>query len=238
MKVLALNGSPRGTESNTDRLLQPLLAGAAEAGASVQTLYAAKLKVADCIGCFGCWTKTPGQCVLEDDMTMVLQEYQAADLVIWATPLYYYGMTARLKRIMERLLPLNLPYIEKRGNHYTHPPRYPERRGKVLLLANCGFPERHHFNALEQQFRQMDHQEQVFVGSIFCTAGEFLRYLPIPWYRQALREAGKQLVTDGCIAEATQAVLNRDFVDIQTFLQYANASWEAADVAVQPGGKE
>lgn len=225
MKILALNGSPRARKSNTNRLLEPFLAGAREAGAQTEIIYAAELNIKDCLGCFSCWNKTPGCCILKDDMVAVLEKIKCADIVVWATPLYHFGMTARLKRIMERTLPLCKPYIVKRGDHYSHPHRYAEQNTKNLLISNCGFPERHHFDALVEQFKVLSAVENALIGAILCPAGEILAHLDCPWYFDALRRAGQEVVTGGCVSAETMAILAKDFIPLEIFLEKANESW-------------
>jgi len=231
-KILALNGSPRARNSNTDKLLKAFLAGAEQAGAQTEIVYAADLNVKDCLGCFGCWKKTPGCCVLKDDMPPLLDKIRFANIVVWATPLYHYGMTARLKRIMERTLPLCKPYIVKRGAHYGHPSRYPEQDAKNMLIANCGFPERHHFDALVEQFRHLSMAGNELIGAVLCPAGEVLAHIDCPWYFEAVRCAGQEIVTSGCISSETAAVLAKDFIPLEMFLRNANACWNVpGDIA-------
>ena len=94
MKVLALNSSPRGGgQSKTEFLLNHLVQGMQEAGAEVEVVALRKKKINHCIGCFTCWTKTPGVCLHQDDMTKELfPKWLAADLVVYATPtLSLYG---------------------------------------------------------------------------------------------------------------------------------------------------
>ena len=99
MKVLALNSSPRGGgQSRTEWMLNHLVTGMQAAGAEVEKIDLRKKKINYCIGCFTCWTKTPGQCLHKDDMTQELfPKYIAADLVVYATPLYHFTLNAECK---------------------------------------------------------------------------------------------------------------------------------------------
>jgi multimeric flavodoxin WrbA len=146
MNILAINGSPRRRDSNTDRILQPFLRGAADAGAACETVYAAELEVKDCVGCFACWAQTPGVCVFNDDMVTLLAKIRRADILVWATPVYHFGMNVRLRRIVERTLPLNLPYMLKKGDRFRHPARYHDGPSQTALIANCGFPDPSNFD--------------------------------------------------------------------------------------------
>jgi len=229
IKILAINGSPRGRTSNTDKILQPFLAGAKEAGAVTETVYAVDLDVHDCTGCFSCWKKTPGKCIFNDDMPALLEKIRNVDVIVWATPLYYYGMTARLQRVMERTLPLVMPYIIKQGEHFGHPLRYQDYPKATVLISNCGFIERYYFDALLKQFSILDKQERSLDNTILCTAGELLAVpeaeQQILWYLDAAYEAGKEFITAGKISAQTATILSKDFVTVETFVAMANASW-------------
>jgi multimeric flavodoxin WrbA len=88
-------------------MLNALVAGMQEAGAEVETVHLRQKKIRHCIGCFTCWTKTPGTCVHKDDMTQELfPKWLAADIVIYGTPLYHFTVNAQLKTFIERTLPV------------------------------------------------------------------------------------------------------------------------------------
>jgi len=95
MKVLALNSSPRtGRDSKTELMLNALVEGMREAGAEVEVVNLREKTIKNCIGCFTCWTKTPGICVHKDDMTKELfTKWLESDLAVYATPLYHYTVT-------------------------------------------------------------------------------------------------------------------------------------------------
>jgi len=230
MKFLCINGSPRGRKSNTQVLVEAFLEGAAREGASGETLFASELSVKDCVGCFSCWNVTPGVCVHKDDMPQVLEKMREADVLIWATPLYHYGMTARLKRILERTLPLVKPWMIKDGEHFGHPLRYEGKPWKMIAISNCGFPEPHHFHALKAHFLQLlEGHEENFLGTAFCTAGELLRVpecrpLVAP-YLDMVRKAGEEVVRQGFIPEEISSALSCPLVDVETFVLEANKSW-------------
>ena len=229
-KILCINGSPRGRRSNTQVLVEAFFEGASREGASGETLFASELSVNDCMGCFACWNVTPGICVHKDDMPGVLEKMREADLILWATPLYHYGMTARLKRILERTLPLVKPWMVKDGEHFGHPFRYEGNPWKMVVVSNCGFPEPHHFHALKVHFLQLlEGHEENLLGTIFCTAGEMLRVPAcrplVEPYLEKVRNAGAEVMRLGCITEETASFLARPFVDVETFVLEANKSW-------------
>jgi len=104
MKVMAINSSARvGKESKTEIVLDHLVKGMREAGADVDVVNLQKKKINYCIGCFTCWSKTPGQCIHKDDMSKELfPKYVESDLIVMATPLYHYTVNALLPGAIHR----------------------------------------------------------------------------------------------------------------------------------------
>jgi len=97
--VLGIYGSPR-KGGNTDRLLDRALEGAQEAGAKVKSIYARRLKISGCVECAGC--DETGKCVIEDDMHSIYPLFQEADVIILASPNFFYNVTAQVKLIIDR----------------------------------------------------------------------------------------------------------------------------------------
>lgn len=88
MKVTIFNGSPRGEKSNTHLIVEPLLEGAADAGARTKEVFLVERDIKHCLGCFSCWGQSPGQCVHHDDMLPLLELFVDSDYVGFATPVY------------------------------------------------------------------------------------------------------------------------------------------------------
>ena len=99
MKVLGIYGSPR-KEGNSDLLLDQALEGARSAGAEVSSIYVRDLTFSGCIECGGCG-KT-GVCVLKDDMQPLYPKIKEAEVIILATPIFFYGFTAPIKALIDR----------------------------------------------------------------------------------------------------------------------------------------
>ena len=113
MKITVFNGSPRGKRGNTFIMADEFLRGAEAAGAQVEQVLLVQKKISHCTGCFRCWVKTPGKCVIEDDMTVLLEKIMATDVIVFATPLYVDNVTGLMKNFMDRILPLGEPYLVK-----------------------------------------------------------------------------------------------------------------------------
>jgi len=99
MIVLGVMGSPR-LESNTDLLLDEALRGAQSQGAEVEKLIVDKLNIAPCREYYGCLRD--GNCVIRDDMDGVYPKLIAADVVIVASPMFFYGLTSQVKALIDR----------------------------------------------------------------------------------------------------------------------------------------
>lgn len=99
LQVVGLAGSPR-RGGNTETLLDRFLAGAVSAGASVQKVAVADLRIAGCIACDGCWQD--GRCVVQDDFQQVHEKLLLADVIAVAAPLFFWGLPAQLKALIDR----------------------------------------------------------------------------------------------------------------------------------------
>ena len=107
MKIAVLNGSPK--VGNTAAMVNAFKQGAEEAGHEVEVLHVGKMKIAGCLGCEYCHTKGEGKCVQQDDMAKVMPAYLDADMVVYASPIYYFGMTAQLSAAIQRVYAIGKP---------------------------------------------------------------------------------------------------------------------------------
>jgi hypothetical protein len=90
--------------------------------------------VAHCVGCFGCWVKTPGQCVIDDRGRAFALELMETDELIIVSRLYCGGFSPDVKAFMDRGIPSILPFFEVRGERSRHP-----RRVDRPLRLRCYF---------------------------------------------------------------------------------------------------
>ncbi|MGI9952853.1 flavodoxin family protein [Moorellaceae bacterium AZ2] len=98
MKILGIAASPR-RHGNSELLLDAALAGAGECGAETHKVVLAELRINPCRGCESCRS---GKCVQRDDMNILYSRLEAADAVILASPVYFYGLTAQAKAMIDR----------------------------------------------------------------------------------------------------------------------------------------
>ena len=102
-KVLIISTSLRGG-SNSDILARECERGAKEAGHEVEYISLKGKEIKYCIGCLACQTK--GSCVLKDGVAEIMAKVKDAEVIIYATPIYYYEMAGQMKTLLDRLNPL------------------------------------------------------------------------------------------------------------------------------------
>ena len=102
-KVLIISTSLRGG-SNSDILARECERGAKEAGHEVEYISLKGKEIKYCIGCLACQTK--GNCVLKDDVAEIMVKVKDAEVIVYATPIYYYEMAGQMKTLLDRLNPL------------------------------------------------------------------------------------------------------------------------------------
>lgn len=98
-KILILSGSPR-KNGNSDMLCDEFMRGAVESGHQVEKIRVAEKNIGFCRGCYAC--KDTGKCVIKDNMAEVLQKMIDADVLVLASPVYFYSIDAQLKAVIDR----------------------------------------------------------------------------------------------------------------------------------------
>lgn len=100
------------------------------------------IQIADCTGCFGCWIRSPGICIIPDPAREIAATVVGSDLVVYLTPITFGGYSSELKKVLDRLICLSQPFFQKRHGEIHHVPRY--RRSAALLgigLLSKPWPE-------------------------------------------------------------------------------------------------
>ena len=102
-KVVILSTSPR-KNSNSEALAEAFAKGAVEAGNNVEMIRMREKNYRFCTGCFAC--QKTGKCVIKDDMAEIVPKMEQADVLVFATPIYYYEMSGQMKTLLDRANPL------------------------------------------------------------------------------------------------------------------------------------
>ena len=123
MKALVLDGSP-ATDARTSAAADALVERFDAAGAEVGRILVRDLKVHACTGCFGCWLKTPGECVIDDDARTVATRIINSDVMAVVTPISFGSYGSQMKRLIDRQICLVLPYFQMFDDELHHKLRY------------------------------------------------------------------------------------------------------------------
>ncbi len=211
MNVVCINGSPKGKNSNTavmlESLTEPFL------GENCITLTLSELKIKNCTGCYSCWTKTPGICVIQDDMKNTLEIVRTADILIFGSPLYFNNISGTLKNFIDRLTALG-------GNPHQAQNENPQKV-KIIMMSNCGFPIRKQFDVVSlwiKHFTNMLNGE--LIGEFYTTNGKILTsdgfddHAKADKYKNYLRLCGKSIYENG---QLTKELLEKIAVNVNEY---------------------
>ena len=125
-KIVILNGSPR-RNGNTSALVKAFTQGAESAGNTVTEFFLDSMEIHGCRGCFGGHSSQECPCVQKDDMSQIYPAVKESDVVVLATPLYYWNMSGQIRTAIDRLFALE----EGDGNLL----RGHERASALLMAA-------------------------------------------------------------------------------------------------------
>jgi multimeric flavodoxin WrbA len=123
MKVLLVNGSPKA-KGNTALALNEMAKIFAEEGIETEILHVGNKNIRGCMACEYCREKEKGVCVQKDDMQAIYPEILSADMVVFASPIYYFTLSAQLQAVIHRTYAIDIP----------------ENVKKVALILSSGSP--------------------------------------------------------------------------------------------------
>ena len=127
MRTLILQGSPR-KEGNTATLVRQFVKGLRDGGSDdVREFVLNDMNIRPCQGCLTCVTSCQHECIIEDDMQQIYREFIASNTIVFATPVYWWHMSAQLKTCMDRMDSLAA------GGHF--------RNKNMVLITTYGFED-------------------------------------------------------------------------------------------------
>ena len=134
MKITILNGNPHTSKITFDGYLKSLSEELTSNGHAVTDFELREMDIKYCIGCFGCWVKSPGECRSGDESREVCRAYINSDFVLWASPVVMGFYSALLKKVTDKFICLVHPYGEFIEGEVHHLPRYDHYPMTGLLL--------------------------------------------------------------------------------------------------------
>ncbi len=222
MNVLVINGSPRLAASNTMKLTNAFISAAPQ-DAVIKTVQIYKKNIQPCRGCFSCWGKTAGSCIINDDMRDILTDMLWADIIIESFPLYFFGMPSGLKAMTDRTLPLMKPYMGDIGvgSAAFHDYRDSSMNSKkVVIISTCGYVQS------EPMYPSLLKQLDLIWGednytSILCPEGEIFisdnAKRQRHGYLSLIKKAGEEYFESFSISDKTQNELKKPILSPKGF---------------------
>ncbi len=218
MKIIVINGSPKGENSNTNIMVNEFLKGAQRAGAETVNVLLSEKKIEYCRGCHVCWSKGPAQCVISDDMASVLMHMGDANVIAFASPVYFENISGLLKVFMDRMTMIGGPQSqkdteEKEKNSETANHNVP----KLMMISSCGFSDESEFEVTSlwiNRVAQKMHME--LIGEIYATNGRLLKETPeelkpaLFQFMDNLEKAGYEIGTEMKLTQNTKSFLNKN----------------------------
>lgn len=153
-RIIILNGSPR-KNGNTSELVKSFTKGAEQSGNTVTEFFLNEMNIHGCLGCFGGGKNPDSPCVQKDDMLKIYLAYKEANIVVLASPLYYWTISGQLKVAFDRLFA-----VAECDKNYSNP-----KKESILLMAAEG-------NGFEESVywydRLMQHLKWKSLGKVLC----------------------------------------------------------------------
>lgn len=231
MKVLVINGSPKGERSNTMWLTHAFVDGFPDT-AEVKYITLREKDIHPCMGCFSCWTKTPGQCAVKDDMQEIYQDILEADIIIESFPLYFAGMPSRMRMMTERCLLFTKRYEgspEDTFHSILEMEEHSLKDKKLVVISSCGYV------SMDTMFEGLLKEYDLICGegnftSILCAQGELLqagnRTRQVVNYLEEVKQAGQEYYANGQISEERSQSLMKQMVSPRTFEVLIKRYWQ------------
>jgi multimeric flavodoxin WrbA len=232
-KVLVLSCSPRNKTGTTYFMVEQLVKGMEKAGAEVEVLFPAKMKINPCIGCFKCWVNSTKECIYheKDDMRIILEKYHEVDLVVWATPVYHYHVTTAMKTVMDRLFINTDPHFIEVDGHYRHPRKW-ERIPYYAVLAVGGFPKINIFEPIQSTFKSIaNHAGIKIIAELYRHTSMFFLIDDFKMKKkdevlESLEKAGFEMIKYQKVNKKTKKIFEQEIIDVPLIVSSVNSKMD------------
>lgn len=220
LKFIVFNGSPAAEGSSTNAIAQAFLNGAKRAGAEAENIYLIEKNIEHCKGCFSCWFKTPGKCVLNDDMQGLLEKYNSADVVCFASPVYTWNITAALKNFVDRLIPLKSPLLLNENGKFDLANAVPKTQ-QFMVISNSGFPGHNNFETVKVVFAACNPVLEIYrdCGKLFKSRAEKIKVI-VDDYLKIVERAGYEMATKNSVSKEIKVGLHKELMSVHEYVKY------------------
>lgn len=233
MKTLIINGSLKGEASHSYMVASRFARGIeATADAQTEVIELKNMNISHCVGCFGCWKVTPGQCVIRDDMDIIRDKIMESDNIILSFPLYFFGVSSKMKTMLDRLLPFKMPY---KGRHATEDNllimdyRYDFSDKRLILVSSCAHSSTDIvYDSVTREFDMMCGKDNY--TKVFCPQGEILELDQMKSilnkYLNGIEDAGKEFGINRKLSEETARKVCAPLIPVRAVEKMMTGYWE------------
>jgi multimeric flavodoxin WrbA len=143
LKATIFDGSIADGDATIDGICQKVVDHLSQTGWETEIVDLRNKQIASCKGCFGCWVKTPGICVIDDYGREIAKKVVQSDLLVYVTPVTFGGYSSELKKALDRIIPSILPYFKIVRGEVHHAKRYKRSQRLAVFGVQAGSdPER------------------------------------------------------------------------------------------------
>ena len=232
MNILVINGSPKAERSNTLNITKAFLEGFPD-DTGIELVHLSKLNIKPCMGCYSCWKKTGGRCVINDDMQALYEKISNADIIIESFPLFFFGMPGTMKTFTDRCLPLMMPYMGDRvkdSDVCFHKLRDETMlKKKLVVISSCGYVET--APVYPALLKQLDMISGGRHTAILCPEGEIfvsdMAKRQRDGYLKDITKAGGEFAENSCLSEETIKRISKPMLSEQGYSRITSASWNS-----------
>ena len=233
MKTLIINGSLKGEASHSYMVASRFARGIeTTADAQTEVIELKNMNISHCVGCFGCWKVTPGQCVIRDDMDIIRDKIMESDNIILSFPLYFFGVSSKMKTMLDRLLPFKMPY---KGRHATEDNllimdyRYDFSDKRLILVSSCAHSSTDIvYDSVTREFDMICGKDNY--TKVICPQGEILeldQMKPIlNKYLNGIEDAGKEFGINRKLSEETARKVCAPLLPVMSVEKMMTGYWE------------
>jgi len=195
-------------------MIQAILKGFESSTSRITNIFLSEKQIGYCKGCHSCWFKTPGKCVIKDDMEKIIQQLLESDIVILGSPLYFNNISGTLKVFFDRLTSIG-------GNpHKNENIKGNKKTTSFIMVSNCGFPHRSQFDVISLWINNVVKMLQVdLIGEFYATNGKILtqpeddQITRRKNYLEYLTNCGKELLKNGKLSDKLRELSKKEILE-------------------------
>ena len=158
--------------------------------------------------------------MMKDDMEILLEKYQYADVICFGSPVYSWNMTALLKNFVDRLIPLKSPLIVQSNDQFDMADAKP-REQKFVAVSNCGFPGGNNFEIIKAAFSCCNPSLEIYrnCGKLLTSKNPAVQDM-VEEYLKVVEKAGAEMAANGMVSEGTRQQLNKELMSIPDYVKF------------------